>query len=152
MTPDEFMGRYGRLNVVGESLTREGVFSQALASNPPRGWVHSENPQDAVKMWTEDGREAATKNEAVFWTLDNAADTGIQGTQHYTHSVSKSSAYHIFKEHGNAQTEKERGQIAVTAEDLARIPEIVTAPDEVLTRSEERRVGKECRSRWSPYH
>ena len=24
--------------------------------------------------------------------------------------------------------------------------------DEILLRSEERRVGKECRSRWSPYH
>ena len=24
--------------------------------------------------------------------------------------------------------------------------------DNLLTRSEERRVGKECRSRWSPYH
>src|SRR3712207_7098568 len=24
--------------------------------------------------------------------------------------------------------------------------------DEILRRSEERRVGKECRSRWSPYH
>ena len=24
--------------------------------------------------------------------------------------------------------------------------------DEVAERSEERRVGKECRSRWSPYH
>src|SRR5258708_27135905 len=24
--------------------------------------------------------------------------------------------------------------------------------EEVLPRSEERRVGKECRSRWSPYH
>ena len=23
---------------------------------------------------------------------------------------------------------------------------------QTLTRSEERRVGKECRSRWSPYH
>ena len=23
---------------------------------------------------------------------------------------------------------------------------------EIATRSEERRVGKECRSRWSPYH
>ena len=23
---------------------------------------------------------------------------------------------------------------------------------EVINRSEERRVGKECRSRWSPYH
>ena len=22
----------------------------------------------------------------------------------------------------------------------------------IITRSEERRVGKECRSRWSPYH
>ena len=28
-----------------------------------------------------------------------------------------------------------------------------TAPNDfALTRSEERRVGKECRSRWSPYH
>ena len=26
------------------------------------------------------------------------------------------------------------------------------AQDWSLTRSEERRVGKECRSRWSPYH
>src|SRR3712207_6975219 len=26
------------------------------------------------------------------------------------------------------------------------------APILMLTRSEERRVGKECRSRWSPYH
>ena len=25
-------------------------------------------------------------------------------------------------------------------------------PDHYLLRSEERRVGKECRSRWSPYH
>ena len=25
-------------------------------------------------------------------------------------------------------------------------------PTDVLKRSEERRVGKECRSRWSPYH
>ena len=25
-------------------------------------------------------------------------------------------------------------------------------PDGELGRSEERRVGKECRSRWSPYH
>ena len=24
--------------------------------------------------------------------------------------------------------------------------------DEIAVRSEERRVGKECRSRWSPYH
>ena len=30
--------------------------------------------------------------------------------------------------------------------------EFVHSVDGVRTRSEERRVGKECRSRWSPYH
>jgi len=30
-----------------------------------------------------------------------------------------------------------------------KIPESIMTPDK---RSEERRVGKECRSRWSPYH
>jgi len=31
-------------------------------------------------------------------------------------------------------------------------PAIVQADHRTLVRSEERRVGKECRSRWSPYH
>src|SRR5256885_8953017 len=29
---------------------------------------------------------------------------------------------------------------------------LAPAPSSLLDRSEERRVGKECRSRWSPYH
>src|SRR2546430_9581050 len=38
--------------------------------------------------------------------------------------------------------------------DLQKDTQIVTAtaPPDMVTRSEERRVGKECRSRWSPYH
>ena len=31
-------------------------------------------------------------------------------------------------------------------------PPMVRSPSGVCSRSEERRVGKECRSRWSPYH
>ena len=30
--------------------------------------------------------------------------------------------------------------------------ELCLQAEETLNRSEERRVGKECRSRWSPYH
>ena len=30
--------------------------------------------------------------------------------------------------------------------------QVTVASDALLPRSEERRVGKECRSRWSPYH
>ena len=36
------------------------------------------------------------------------------------------------------------------------IPHLLTTDKDIIaqaqTRSEERRVGKECRSRWSPYH
>ena len=37
-------------------------------------------------------------------------------------------------------------------EKLKFIAIYMTNLDEFTTRSEERRVGKECRSRWSPYH
>src|SRR3989442_9432647 len=33
-----------------------------------------------------------------------------------------------------------------------KIPGGVLTGEQYLVRSEERRVGKECRSRWSPYH
>ena len=37
--------------------------------------------------------------------------------------------------------------------DYLNISEIMEkTPDKITPRSEERRVGKECRSRWSPYH
>ena len=47
-----------------------------------------------------------------------------------------------------------------TVQDLAKYPELFPDPEDPskgiiyggITRSEERRVGKECRSRWSPYH
>ena len=37
-------------------------------------------------------------------------------------------------------------------EELLKEYQMVPVFYEVLARSEERRVGKECRSRWSPYH
>ena len=37
-------------------------------------------------------------------------------------------------------------------ETLEKITKVKTPGCLALTRSEERRVGKECRSRWSPYH
>src|SRR2546425_5095090 len=42
------------------------------------------------------------------------------------------------------------GPVSDGAELETRVERIARAPG--LDRSEERRVGKECRSRWSPYH
>ena len=41
---------------------------------------------------------------------------------------------------------------AVSVADAEEIRVSITGKKGKLTRSEERRVGKECRSRWSPYH
>ena len=48
------------------------------------------------------------------------------------------------------------GQIADLARQVAALQAsndaVLTSSKAELARSEERRVGKECRSRWSPYH
>ena len=46
------------------------------------------------------------------------------------------------------RSEKTLKRMAIPLKDLS----MVTTSEPVLCRSEERRVGKECRSRWSPYH
>ena len=45
-------------------------------------------------------------------------------------------------------------QLAGVQNGFGRLDEVKSALDNALNqaRSEERRVGKECRSRWSPYH
>ena len=48
-----------------------------------------------------------------------------------------------------------RGLLRVSAETVALVRDGKTKKGDVVAaarRSEERRVGKECRSRWSPYH
>ena len=53
------------------------------------------------------------------------------------------------------ETEEEHDHIVAAVEQLIGKGEDRLSPEEsalLETRSEERRVGKECRSRWSPYH
>ena len=38
--------------------------------------------------------------------------------------------------------------VSMDTSEALKVPGVVA----IFTRSEERRVGKECRSRWSPYH
>ena len=37
-------------------------------------------------------------------------------------------------------------------EKVQKVKKTINTATTATTRSEERRVGKECRSRWSPYH
>jgi len=49
----------------------------------------------------------------------------------YHHEVDNYAARHVFKEHGAASTEALRGQVAITADDWAMIPDVLAAPDRV---------------------
>ena len=78
-------------------------------------------------------------------TLINATEAGAKVLQHYFNSKTLQIS------------NKEGINNLVTEADHASEKAIIEAikqqfPDHYIMRSEERRVGKECRSRWSPYH
>ncbi|MEI9963126.1 MAG: class I tRNA ligase family protein [Limisphaerales bacterium] len=58
------------------------------------------------------------------------------------HSLDVFAVRHIFKEHGISFFEEARGNIAVTREDLKRLPEILAAPDSVEFSSKQPRGFK----------
>ena len=66
---------------------------------------------------------------------------GAKNIDPITYEVIRHSLWHVNEEHGATIQRLSGSPVAMYALDLN--PSI---------RSEERRVGKECRSRWSPYH
>src|SRR3712207_1555506 len=54
--------------------------------------------------------------------------------------------------HGNGARVEAVGAFGIETIEGRGVFEIAIAHDNAVVRSEERRVGKECRSRWSPYH
>ena len=133
LSPEAFMERYGRLSVSGESLVEDGVLNQALASAPPKGWVHSTNPQDVIGLWDD-----TTSARAIFWTgIDNQVAVEAAEASDYSHSISADVVRHIKNRYGNDAD----GQLPVTAEDLVKIPEIIANYDEVRTNLQNPKTG-----------
>lgn len=133
LSPEAFMERYGRLSVSGESLVEDGVLNQALVSAPPKGWVHSTNPQDVIGLWDD-----TTSARAIFWTgIDNQVAVEAADASDYSHSISADVVRHIKNRHGNDAD----GQLPVTAEDLVKIPEIIANHDEVRTNLQNPKTG-----------
>lgn len=114
------------LQVAAQGVLQESALPQALAAQPPRGWQHSTSGEDAAKLW-----EGQLQAKAVFWTdLDGRIAQDAPELAGYSHSVDQSALNHIRKNHGDAASEAKRGQLAVTAKDIARIPEVVSQYDD----------------------
>src|SRR2546429_7797289 len=61
-------------------------------------------------------------------------------------------SYLSFKNRANASAAQANVRAAVPGVEAYNADHASGYTGATLTRSEERRVGKECRSRWSPYH
>src|SRR3712207_9143472 len=107
------------------------LFTAMLKFRSDRDWEQFHTPRNIASALSV---EAAELLEHFVWLREN------QSAQ-------------IVEEHRAAIT-SEMADIAILLTYLAHdlTVDLEAAIRNKLTRSEERRVGKECRSRWSPYH
>ena len=56
-------------------------------------------------------------------------ETGLDVPAGYEHSIDTYAIRHMHEQHGDLEVEGARGQIAVTREDISKIPEVVKSPD-----------------------
>ena len=83
---------------------------------------------------------------ALLNKLGEIVKSAAEKTEELTKTLGEKAEAALEIQRLNSQVNKERSKISDTHK---KIGEILWAKFE---RSEERRVGKECRSRWSPYH
>src|SRR3712207_8834498 len=92
-----------------------------------------------------------------FQAEDGIRDIGVTGVQTCTLPISTRAkaqelAEQIAAKLGNRSWGMGDGDVNADPSPIPHHPSPTFANVEAANRSEERRVGKECRSRWSPYH
>jgi len=113
-------------NLFFRSADQSGRLNQAMRVHPElmalvnRTLADTQNTHDKVAVGDVDPKLAE---------IAKANGLNIDG---YTHSVDTSAIRHILKSHGNAESETQRGNVAITKEDIAQIPSIFSSPDKVV--------------------
>src|SRR2546426_7773752 len=132
------------------SLLRPASLKKARADKSPQlRKIEDGCIREAVRMQEAAGLQAVTDGEfrRAFWHVDFL--TGFDG-------IVATQGQYALKFHGEDGAESETRSMMVVNKKVRRTRPIMLEPFKFLksetTRSEERRVGKECRSRWSPYH
>src|SRR3712207_8085224 len=99
---------------------------------------------------TYDGMNTSSINRFFFFQAeDGIRDIGVTGVQTCALPISDRAGHELVRQR-DAEAAADRLGHRVA---LDRVVDRLAQFDIILEwRSEERRVGKECRSRWSPYH
>ena len=62
------------------------------------------------------------------WLIEAAAEIGLDFSE-LVHEVTSEFVTHVMKHHGDAETEKARGQLPIIAADIMLIPDIIKNPN-----------------------
>src|SRR2546430_13301237 len=90
---------------------------------------------------------AAYPMRSAEFGMRNRSSTGQFRTPHSAFRISGAQEPSLSPEVFARRLDRARGELKARGLDL-----LIATPSTSYERSEERRVGKECRSRWSPYH
>jgi hypothetical protein len=111
----------------------------AVRGNSPRSDPETARASEDLLSLANDVKNNPSNNARRVISFGTASDIaiglfksiGIDVTG-FPHVVDNSAIRHGFKNHGDAKAEQSRGQEAITAEDFARIPEVLASPDSVM--------------------
>ncbi|MDR2364579.1 MAG: LPD5 domain-containing protein [Zoogloeaceae bacterium] len=112
------------------------VDTQAETSQPKAANEgEAANIAQAMRSLAQSARTASNENQTV--TIATVSEKAAQEAKDkagldiagYTHTADMFAARHILNQHGDAAAEAKRGQIAITGDDIAAIPEAINAPD-----------------------
>lgn len=124
VTPQEMYQRYP-VQIRAEGM---GQLDQALATHLPPGWIAG-GGKDAADVWRGSNEAAAVP---LGQTSERLADA-VPGAQVFSHSFSTSAVAHIRRQHGDEASEKGRGQLPITEQDIEAIPDILANYDALRT-------------------
>lgn len=97
------------------------VSKESTLKNAINDALINKNPKGAILLGKVKGN-IATKIKNIL---------GID-VNNRVHSLSKTDIRHMMAQHGNQQIENSKGQIAITREDILKIPDIINNPDDII--------------------
>ena len=134
------LGRMGGNNTVSAEETGTGLIpltEQNIANlSTGKNNIVARTYNDIVSFVKNALSKKGGAERLYMGTVPESASKFIQeetgmNVSGYTAVLPGSSVQHIFKKHGDEQTESARGQRAISAEDIALVPQVLASPDTV---------------------
>ena len=135
-------------NILNESKLIIFIYSDKVKGiTLAKNYVKSLQYLGAPTVYIDDIFNTELDNTTPQWNVCVKQDLNL-----CSESVVADEVFYIYDEETSIKQEQSSNYIEVKVSENYDIQDILTQVLRKSFRSEERRVGKECRSRWSPYH